>query len=250
MSANLDRPPPVDELYIARGNPVEPWRPIMQGDVFRSVQVPGLDDVAALEGHELVMVLAHPCTMRAGAQLQSRIQAVPVTPHQFVEPDRWPVGHFRHLPLPELVPGEAPGHHAACLGFFGMVDSRELQLGRRVACLSEVGVLLLQQRFIFSLTRARVGLDTLGAAVSGVLEEAELLEEWNERVVSARVEQGDDRDEALADEGDRFERLLSSAHVGEEALRRQLEGRRRVAARREIGQALERRLAEVIAAQA
>jgi hypothetical protein len=242
VSQLLDTPASSDELYIARGDPVEPWRPLMQGDVFRDVAIAGLRDVP---GSEHVMIVAHPCSMRAGAQLVPHIQVVPVVAHPSVPFEKWADGFVRVMPLPDLIDD---GGYAARLTLFGMVDAAELTLERRVACLSARGVLLLQQRFVYSLTRTVVKLATLERAVSGALEEAELLEEWQERAAAVRVEQGDPLPQVLAEESERFEQLLRAAPEHGQSLRAQLDdGPSRVGARRAIYRAIDRRVQELTA---
>ena len=59
----------------------------------------------------------------------------------------------------------------------------------RVACLSPYGIHLLQQRFIWYLTRFLVPTHRLAEATAAVFEEAELEEEW----VSRATERGAER---------------------------------------------------------
>lgn len=60
----LDSPASEDEIYLARAGDIDPYRPICQGDVFAAIQVPG---IAASTS---VMVISHPCAMRAGPRLR------------------------------------------------------------------------------------------------------------------------------------------------------------------------------------
>jgi hypothetical protein len=199
----LDTPSSEDALYLDRGHPVDPWRPIMQGDVFEQVQIPGLAD------HERIMLVSHPCSMRgADGALKPKLQAVPVDPHQAVPLDRWAIGYLRVLPLPDLL--EDGSHHAARLTEFGMVDTAALDLDSRIACLSERGILLLQQRFVASLTRVAVDLPTLDGASRSVLIEAELLEDWNIGLAQPAVVADEDRSAVLAREAREFDRFMST----------------------------------------
>ncbi len=52
------------ELYLTRGDEVKPNRPLFTGDVFLDVAVPGVQDGG------LVIVVAHPCSLR-GAHPQT-----------------------------------------------------------------------------------------------------------------------------------------------------------------------------------
>lgn len=203
MAGELARPASSDELYIARGNPVEPWRPVMTGDIFRAVQIPGLEE------HPLAMVITHPCTMRgkAGA-LKDRLQALPVVAYNDVPLAAWPTGHFRVFPLPELDSGDAS--YAAKLDEIGVVETSNLSLVERVASLSERGVELLLQRFFNCFARVTVTIPTISEALASPLQEAELLEEWNERLAEPRVAAGEELGNVLASEAKEFDAFLSA----------------------------------------
>lgn len=201
----LDHPPAdIDDLYFDRGDPVDPWRPVMPGDVFAGVGLPGL------EPHEFLVVITHPCSMRGkhGA-LVPRLQAVVVRPHQKVAAGQWANGFLRVMPLPGLVPG-SDAFYAAYLNEIGTVKSEELDLANRRASLSDLGVLLLQQRFIANLARVSVKRSTLEAESAHVFAEAELLEEWLTELAKRRSEAGEDLHAALADESRCFDEFLSS----------------------------------------
>ena len=68
---------------------------------------------------------------------------------------------------------------------------------------------LLLQRFFHSFARIKVSLTTIGEALAVALQEAELLEEWNEKLTQALVEGGADRAEALAQQAEEFDAFLS-----------------------------------------
>jgi hypothetical protein len=165
-------PTSVEEIYLARGE-VAPHRPLLQGDVFAGVVIPGV----GIE-HESALVATHPCTMRKGAVLVERVKALPVTPYQELDLDQWANSHYRVFPLPDLIGG---GHYAARFEI-GMVQTADLTLDRRVATLSDRGMVMFQQRQIFADTRAVLTLARLQEVSAAVLAEAELLEEWNERL--------------------------------------------------------------------
>lgn len=204
MAVELDSPGSVEALYLERDEPTEPWRPIMTGDVFAGPQVPGCAE------HELVMVLAHPCSLRQGVTLVERVQSLPVSAHHAIAPQAWK-GHYRVLPLPELR-GEGSGPYAARLTEFGMVARDELDLDRRLCCLTELGVVLLQQRFFHNQSRVKVGRERLFEASAPVFTEVELWTQWNEQLAEPRVEAGEERAGVLADEGQAFDTLLRSEH--------------------------------------
>ncbi len=169
----LGRPNSVEELYDARGEDVDELRPVCQGDVYHDLAMPGF------EQDELVMLISHPCSLRKGATLRQRLQACPVRAHQMVPLEKWPSGYARVLPLPGLL-GES--HHAGVLTETGVVQSDELASATRVARLSRDGILLLQQRIIYTLAHTVVGLDTLAEFNALALDEIELLEGWNEQL--------------------------------------------------------------------
>jgi hypothetical protein len=102
--------------------------------------------------------------------------AAPVRRGQEIPIARWPDGNYNVFPLPEL--RDEPC--AANLLELGAASRADLLEAERVACLSEQGIYLMQQRLVHSLTRVVVGLDQLEAASGAVLGEAELEEEWVE----------------------------------------------------------------------
>jgi len=231
----LGKPGSEDEIYLARGDEVEPFRPIIQGDIFRDVTIPSLEAT-----HDLAMVIAHPCNMRAGAVLRPRVQMVPVLRHEPLTFDEWPEGHFRFFPLPNLLLDNK--HYAARLDETGMVESAMLTCGRRVACLENTGLLLLQQRYIHSLTRAVVQLATLDAASAHILAEVELQEDWQATLARLRIERGESAADALGAESAAFDEFLGVIENGGSSLRDQLQDRfRRSDVRRRIRQEIARR---------
>jgi hypothetical protein len=200
----LDRPASADDLYLDRGQPVEPWRPIFQGDVFQDVPLPGVEDFSH------VLVSTHACTMRgAGGALKPKLKAIPVAPTQRqIRLEEWPRRHLRVLPLQGLDEDHPEQLYLARLDEVGMVASDDLDLDQRVACLSEQGLWLFQQRLVACDTRTHVKLDTLEEASRLVLEEAELLERWSETLARRRVDAGEERAEALAAEAEEFDAFL------------------------------------------
>lgn len=199
----LDSPAEAQEIYLARGVDVDAYRPICQGDVFLGVEIPGLDSSHG------AMVIAHPCTMRAGPRLRPKVTVIPVVEHPGVSLDRWATHHLRVFPLPTLDAEQPDRHYAARFDEFGTVPTDALQLNRRVAILSQRGMLLLQQRFFRSLSRAEIPLSMLLEASAAVLEELELQENWNLAFVAPEVEEGNLL-ERLEDEAHAFDDLLSA----------------------------------------
>ena len=160
-------------LYLARGDEVSKFRPLFTGDVFHGVKVPGVEDADGL------MLVAHPCAMRAGPILSKSILAVAVRKHAAQAPSHWSKGFFNRMPLPDLH-DDGDSFHVGWLEQMASVATEQLEQGTRIACLSTVGVNLLQQRLIFHLTRLEVETSTLWTAFSHTYEESDLLEEWIE----------------------------------------------------------------------
>lgn len=169
--ADLDCPRSADELYLARGGEVEPYRPVITGDIFEGVTIPGSDGEAGL-----AMILAHPCSMRRGAHLRSHVQMAPVRQGGPIRLDGWD-GNYGVMPLPGLQEAGEMSDRAV-FEEAGRVPTDLLTPGRRVACLSTQGILLLLQRLTFNMTRVAVDLDTLLQGIEYVLEEVDLLEDW------------------------------------------------------------------------
>jgi hypothetical protein len=169
--AGLTIPAEADELYLARGAEVEPYRPILTGDVFREVVIPGVSDSPGL-----AMVLAHPCSMREGAHLRSHVSMASVQPRSPIVFPQWD-GNYGAMPLPDLV-DVGDQTLRATFELSGRVDTAGLARHLRVASLSPLGLLVLLQRLAHYLTRVVIDLDTLLESVEHVLEEADLFEEW------------------------------------------------------------------------
>ena len=161
-----------DTLYLARGEEVSPHRPLFTGDVFESVQIPGVQT----EG--TAIVVAHPCSMRGkNAALENRILVAAVRPSAQSPANKWASGFLDRMPLPRL---RGDGFETGYLTELGRADTSDLLNAARIACLSTVGVNILQQRLICSLTRLDVPTQTIWEAFGHTFEEADLLEEWTE----------------------------------------------------------------------
>jgi hypothetical protein len=162
-----------ESLYLARAGEVSDFRPLFTGDVIRGPAIPGVLPA------EAVMVIAHPCSMRAGPQLSEHVLAAAVRPHQAEPSVRWTQGFINRMPLPDLN-GDDGKFYVAWLEQIGLVPTTDLQQWSRIACLSTIGVNILQQRLIYYLTRWEVGTSLLWEAFSHTYEESDLLEEWAE----------------------------------------------------------------------
>lgn len=158
-----------DDLYEER-NGVSYARPILQGDVFEGIAVPGLGDERLT-----VQVVMHPCSMRRGAELVERVQVAPVESYQRVT--NWN-GHTRVMPLPDLY--KDGKHYAAKFGDTTAVAASSLTLHRRLASLTQQGILVLQQRIVKDHARLDLPLTLFREQSAPVLAEAEMQESWIE----------------------------------------------------------------------
>lgn len=178
----LDCPAKVEELYDAVHGEVEPARPIMPGDVYRDIRIDGLDEKSGL-----VMVMQHPCSMRRTdgrqhSKLRDRLTVVRVSDFQVVPLNEWADKCYDYFPLPGL---SSTSREAACFRDIGTVKTHELHPDRRIAIMSESGLLHLLQRQTHHFTRTVVDLPTLRTSIEAVLEETEIQEAWAEAALAS-----------------------------------------------------------------
>jgi hypothetical protein len=167
---NLDTYESPDDLYRARGDDVNPNRPLFTGDVLRDVAIPGCQDGG------MAIIIAHPCSFRVGdGKLAERTLASVVREEPRQGPGAWTRGFFDRMPLPDL---DGPGFWACDLDLIGRADTEAFLRTERTACLSEVGINMLQQRQTCHMTRVRIPTHQFNQAFAHTYEEADLLEEW------------------------------------------------------------------------
>ena len=229
----LEMPTDLEEIWLARGEEVQPARPLIQGDVFADVALPGLGDAPGL-----AVIIDHPCSMRSGVTLRPRIQMLRIREERAsLKGGVWPTGQYRLMPLPGL---RGDTRYAAFFDETAMIPAADLASAHRTACLSEYGILVLQQRLVHHLTRVRVGIKTLREASINILEEVTLQEEWT-------IELATGEPEAYAREAasfDAFMRAPLSEESGpsrRDALRNDVQ---RSAVRKAVRQEIRRRTAE------
>lgn len=169
-------------LYDERAD-VSRARPLLQGDVFEGVLLPGFGD-----DPRKVQIVAHPCAMRVGADLTPRIKVAPVEPHQLVSGRDWQ-GQLRVMPLAELADGQ---HFATKFVDVTACPAELLTRSNRIATLSNQGIYVLQQRLIKHYTRVEMELEVLRRQSAPVLTEAELLWDWLEAVLDESELEDDD----------------------------------------------------------
>lgn len=184
----MDRIEP-DALYDQRAD-VSRARPLLQGDVFDGVVLPGFGDKP-----RKVQIVAHPCSMRTGASLTPRISVAPVEPHRQITGRGWD-GNPRLMPLAELA---EEGHFATRFVDVTACPAELLTRDRRIATLSNQGIYVLQQRLIMHYTRTEMGLEVLRSQSAPVLTEAELLWDWLELVLADSEIEDDDLLDAEAE---------------------------------------------------
>ncbi|WP_298209048.1 hypothetical protein [Ferrimicrobium sp.] len=183
MSDSLAIPSNPAELYDARGADIPLSRPLMQGDVLKNVDIPGLATDTGL-----AMVIMHPCSMRTGSTLRKRLTVVRLIKHHALQLTQWPDGDYDFMPLPDLMGDNVDDPAvASCFRDVGSVKTTDLDLRSRIAILSARGILYLQQRYVHSGTRVVVDLETLSMQMSPIFDELELQEEWVDAALAARV---------------------------------------------------------------
>ena len=183
-----------DDLYEERGA-VSFSRPILQGDIFEGIVLPGFGDQP-----KRVQIVTHPCSMRRGRVINERIQVAPIETLQKVG-DWSKFGRF--MPLPDLLnDGRWYGTKFVDLT---AVAAFELTPERRIASLSHPGIHVLQQRLVWHNTRLTLDLALLRAQSAPILAEAEMQELWVDAVIDVPARTAD----AVQLAGDEFQEWLS-----------------------------------------
>ncbi|HEV8560142.1 MAG TPA: hypothetical protein VGR06_27730 [Actinophytocola sp.] len=93
-----------------------------------------------------------------------------------LNPKQW-LGNYRIMPLHDLLDTADP-HRAGSFTSPYLASPDVLELDKRVACLSPLGVNLLLQRWVYHNSRAVVPTWKYDDAVSAQYEEADSIEEW------------------------------------------------------------------------
>lgn len=177
-----------DDLFEERGA-VSFSRPILQGDIFEGVVLPGFGDEP-----RRVQIVTHPCSMRRGPVINERIQVAPVDTYQ--EVSDWN-GHGRVLPLPDLLNDGM--WHATKFVDLTAVAASELTPERRIASLSHPGIHVLQQRLVWHNTRLTLDLANFREQSAPILAEAEMQELWIDTVLGEDARDADSVDAAGVD---------------------------------------------------
>jgi hypothetical protein len=192
--------PAWDSLYRARGDEVQAHRSIFTGDVFVDVEVQSIGHTKRLS----VMVLQHPCALRTdGVNLHPRLIVAEVREHRVLSAQEW-TGNFRKMPLPQLIPTyegfrnhDASRDQAALFNEIYLASPDALAAGTRIACLSQVGVNLVMQRWVNHNSRMVAPTWQYQEVASGPFDEADLIEDWCEERMYAGVGSADATVEAM-----------------------------------------------------
>lgn len=168
---SLESPESSDDLYLGRGVEVADFvtRPAFTGDVF------------LLESGRIVALVQHPCAMRRGISLAPKLLACEVKVNDSGTPKDWSRGHFKKMFLPDL----DGASYFIDFEEFDAFSRDELEKGTRMAILSSLGVNLLTQRWLYHNSRVIVPSITINAQTSGPFEEADLMQEACDDLMSA-----------------------------------------------------------------
>jgi hypothetical protein len=194
LEAPPGRDPNWDELYVAREGEVVLYRPIYSGDVFKDIT---LHPTRGEPKTRQVMVIQHPCAMRPdGVKLAPSILVARVSPFGELTREQWTT-NGKLMPLPDLRPNVQSNqrHQAAFFDNTYHVHPDDLDLNKRIACLSEIGTYLLLQRWVYHSSRVVAPTFDIEAMNGHVYAEADLLESWCESAMDA----GQSVTDAMAD---------------------------------------------------
>ncbi|MGO4192247.1 hypothetical protein AB4Y67_11320 [Arthrobacter sp. YAF17] len=172
-----------NSLYRARGEEVSASRPVFTGDVFRDTRCGSSDD----DANKAVLIMQHPCALRTnGVDLVPRLLVAEVRTSTPIPVGDWK-GRFKLMPLPELE-AEGSTHFAAHMHEPYLVDRAEIKIENRIACMSQVGVNLLLQRWVHHNSRVIVPTFEYQNVTAEQFEEADLVEDWCEDLASTPQE--------------------------------------------------------------
>lgn len=218
-----DEAPDWESLYRARGDEVTRHRPVFTGDVFFGVPV--LGEAKTKD----VIVLQHPCAMRKdGVTLMPTLLVAELAGTSVVMPSAWS-GNYKWLPLTELQAKNKPKHCTAFLHKVHLVNSAEINVDKRIACMSQVGVNLLMQRWVHHNSRVVIPTSDYQKMSAPQFEEADLAEDWcidREEDGVSIVDAFNEIDEWLsqADENGLSRRELLNEEQQRSAVRQELRG--------------------------
>ncbi|ETD34421.1 hypothetical protein [Williamsia sp. D3] len=162
MTDDLETPPAANSIYSAKGAEVEKFRPTFTGDIYDC-------------GEEFAMLVQHPCALHRGAELCDSLLAVVVRRAGNKARSRWREHAISEMPLPELFPD---GYWVGDFSELRILKASDLVSYKRVAVLSQIGVNLLMQRWVYHCSRVVVPTALYDEQTFGPFNEAELSLEW------------------------------------------------------------------------
>lgn len=176
----LADPSDPDRMYLETGN-ISVARPLMFGDV-----VSGVPCSRGGEPSDYVMLMTHPCSMRKGPVLRETIVTATIeeSKHTSVKPEKWADSTFDFVPLYDFP--DAGAQTVVSLAGLHAAASVDLSVDNRVLALSDYGITVVLQRWIYQLSRDPVPLDELAELIAPILAEADIQEEWCEAALKVR----------------------------------------------------------------
>lgn len=210
------------EWYLERagaGDPVDPYLPLFQGDVFVGVPLDGVPLSDSPQGkpagdppvlQEAVMLIGHPCSMVAGSVPLTHQEVVRVRPTPSLRYDKYDTERFAEFPLPFLDQANSDLHYSACLRERALVPTELLDMDKRVAVLDLLGVVALQQRITHESSRVKIAESLLREATKPRFDENQHAREWNTRVLGKYDLSGAELTKALAEEAAAYDAAIST----------------------------------------
>lgn len=125
------------------------------------------------------MLFMHPCTMREGSKLRSRVNVISIRKFgkgSSRDATRWEQGNFFEIPLRGLAVNRYT--FVADMSRIWTVNAEALPRTQRVASLTDAGMLAVQHRLIFHLTRLSIEYRELRQANRALLAELEMQHGW------------------------------------------------------------------------
>ena len=175
-----------NSLYRARGEEINAARPILTGDVFADMELPGSTGKIK---KRCVIVLQHPCSMREdGTSLRWQLLVAKVKKRSILEESAWR-GNYALMPLPDLFPHAEGKERNYAATFNNLYTVAPSTLVNRVACLDPLGLNLLLQRWVHDNSRVIVPTSSFQEQSASYYEEADLMEEWCDERGAETVEE-------------------------------------------------------------
>lgn len=159
----LETPKDAESLYAYKGDDAMLERVHFTGDVF---------DVDGV----LQILVQHPCALRKGMMLHPKLLTAEVREDSVKPRTEWKNHRLSEMPLPSL--RDDSRHYVADFDLLSTTPSESLKISARIAVLTQSGVNLLSQRWVYHSSRVMVPTRTFDLQTFGPYNEAELSEEW------------------------------------------------------------------------